>query len=189
MCYKLQRMRGQNNRGRRLATTVQHNDSGVSFTDSSPAQSTRLQALTLEQYKQLITLLSKQNMEATPNLENPQSAAYLAGKSFCLLTTQPKMKWIVDSGATNHITPHISLFKSYVPILKTWFITMPNGRQVLVKNIGTLILNNSITLQDVLHVLDFQFSLLSESKLAKQLSSNVVFTPNSCYIQGPMRNN
>ena len=91
-CYKIQRMRGQNDRGRRLAATVQQNDSEVSFTDSSSTQSTGLLALTSEQYEQLIPLLSKQNIEVTTNLENQQSAAYLAGKSFSLLNTQPEMK-------------------------------------------------------------------------------------------------
>ena len=43
--------------------------------------------LTSEQYEQLLALLSKQNMQVTPNVEASHSA-YLAGKLFCLLTAQ-----------------------------------------------------------------------------------------------------
>ena len=101
--------------------------------------------MVLEQYEQLITLLSELNIEVTPNLKNQQSA-YLAGKSFCLLTVQPEMRWIIDSGAIDHITPHLSLFKSYAPVSKSCFIKMPNERKVQVKNFGTIVLSESITL-------------------------------------------
>ncbi|KAJ8431076.1 hypothetical protein Cgig2_033684 [Carnegiea gigantea] len=187
-CYKLQRLRGQNDRGRRLAASVQHSDSGLPVPEAASVQSTRQHTLTSEQYEQLIALLSKQNMEVTPNLENNQSA-FLAGKSFCLLTSQPEMRWIIDSGATDHITPHLSLFKSYTPMIQACFITMPNGKQVQVKHIGIVVLGIALTLQNVLHVPEFQFNLLSASKLAKQLCSSIVFTPTSCYIQDHLKSN
>jgi len=95
---------------------------------------------------------------------------------------------MVDSGATDHITPHLHLFHFFTPMTKACFITMPNGRQVQVKHVGTVILNANITLNDVLHVLDFQFNLLSASKLAKHLSSSVDFIANSYYIQDHLRN-
>ena len=60
-------------------------------------------------------------------------------------------------------------------------ITMPNGKSVQIRNIGTTALNDSIMLKDV-HVLDFHFNLLLASKLAKTLSSNVVFTPTCSYL-------
>ena len=187
-CYKLQRLRGQNDRGRRLAASVQHSNSGLPVPKAASVQSTRQHTLTSEQYEQLIALLSKQNMEVTPNLENNQSA-FLAGKSFCLLTSQPEMRWIIDSGATDRITPHLSLFKSYTPMIQACFITMPNGKQVQVKHIGIVVLGSALTLQNVLHVPEFQFNLLSASKLAKQLCSSIVFTPTSCYIQDHLKSN
>jgi len=143
--------------------------------------------LTSEQYEQLLALLSKQNWQVTPNVEASHSA-YLAGKLYCLLSTQPKLSWIMDSGATDHITPHLHLFQSYTPVLHDCFITMPNGRQVQVKHIGTTLLNADIVLHNVLHVPDFHFNLLSANKLAQHLSYNVIFTPNSYYIQDPLKN-
>ena len=110
-------------------------------------------------------------MEVIANI-NKSHAAFLAGKSFCLLTAQPNSRWIIDSRATDHITPHLHLFHSHAPVSKACFITMPNGKQVQVQHIGTVILSS---LQEVLHIPDFQFNLLSPSKLANHLSSNVVF--------------
>ena len=68
------------------------------------------------------------------------------------------------------------------------FITIPNGKQVQVQHIGTVFLTDKITLHNVFHVPDFQFNLLSASKLAKQLSSSVVLTATSCYIQDHLMN-
>ena len=68
----------------------------------------------------------------------------------------------MDRGATDHITPLLHLFQSYKPVTHDCYITMPSGRQVQVKNIGTVALNIEIRLQDVLHVPDFQFNLFQQ---------------------------
>jgi len=127
-------------------------------------------------------------MVVTPHTKDHHSA-YLAGKSYCLFTAKPAMSWIIDSGATDHITPHLHLFQSFIPVSRPCFITLPNGKNVQVQNIGTVALNTNIMLQDVLHVPKFHFNLLSASKLAKHLSSNVVFTPTCCSLQDHLRNN
>jgi len=98
------------------------------------------------------------------------------------------MSRIVDSGATDHITPHLYLFSTYSPVPQSCFITMPNGRQAQVLHVGTIILSKDIILQEVLHVPDFHFNILSASKIAKHLSSNVVFSRSVCYIQDPLKN-
>ena len=62
---------------------------------------------------------------------------------------------------------------------------MSNGQQAKIHHIGTIKLTPSLTLYNVLHVPDFQYNLLSTSKLAKQLAAHVVFTSTTCYIQDP----
>ena len=130
--------------------------------------------------------INRQNLELSPNVP-AQHAGFLAGKSFCLRTSQPGLSWIIDSGATDHITPQLQLFTSYKPVRQDCFITMPNGRKAQIKHVGTIVLKDQIILPDVLHVLDFQFNLLSASKKAKLMSSNAVFTPDSCYIQAHLK--
>jgi len=170
--------------GKRIAAHVHESDSNESASEPTTGQHT----LTSAQYEQLMSLFSKHNMAVTPNTEE-QHSAYLAGKSLCLFTAKPEMSWIIDGGATDHITPHLHLFQSFVLVIRACFITMSNGKSVQVKNIGTVALNGSILLKDVLHVPDFHFNLLSAGKLAKTLSSNVVFTPTCCYLQDHLKNN
>ena len=182
-CRHKKNDRGQLDKGRRLAASVQQENTGMEFTAGHPSGH---HPLTTEHYNQLLCFVNKQNMEITHSEDNTQ-AGFLAGKSFCFLTANLGLRWIIDSGATDHITPHLHLFHSYTVITKACFITMPNGKHVQVKHIGTIVLSPSITLQEVLHVPDFQLNLLSAIKLAKQLSADIVFSPTSCYIQGHLK--
>jgi len=112
-----------------------------------------------------MTLLNRQNMVVTPHTEDDHSA-YLASKCFCLFTAKPDLSWIIDSGDTDHITPHLHLFQSFVLVSRPCFITLPNGKNIQLQNIGTVALNANIVLHDVLHVPKFHFNLLPASKLA-----------------------
>jgi len=93
--------------------------------------------------------------------------------------------WVIDSGASDHITPDLSLLHNVRKVQAMCYITMPNGKQAQVKHVGSVCLTAGLILQDVLHISDFQFNLLSISKLTKQFSANVIFTPHACFLQGP----
>ena len=84
--------------------------------------------------------------------------------------------WIINSSASNHITPDLSLLHSVRPVQATCYITMPNGRQAQIKHIGSMLLASDLVLENALHIPKFQFNLLSISKLTKQFAANVVFT-------------
>ena len=60
---------------------------------------------------------------------------------------------------------------------------MPNGKKAQILHIGSMFLGPSIILKDILHTPEFQFNLLSISKLTKQFSANVIFTPECCVLQ------
>jgi len=79
----------------------------------------------------------------------------LAGKVFCFSDSQHSLKWIIDSGATDHIAPHLNFFSSYVPITQTSFTIMPIGKHARISHIGPIKLSPSLTLYNVLHVLKF----------------------------------
>jgi len=51
---------------------------------------------------------------------------------------------------------------------------------------GTVQLTPTLQITNVLHVLDFQFNLLSVHKLCKQIAGQVTFTSSECTIQGPI---
>lgn len=122
--------------------------------------------------------------DAGPNEIYHGSFAFLAGKSLCLLSSSISQKWIIDSGATDHITPNLDLFLTYKPLTFKCSITMLNGQKTNVTHNGSVQLTASIVIHQVLHVPNFQFNLLSVQKLAKQLSANLISTPSHCIVQG-----
>ena len=62
------------------------------------------------------------------------------------------------------------------------YITMTNGRQALIKHVGSLVLAHGLTLENVLHVPEFEFNLLPIGKLTIQFRANVIFTPYACIL-------
>ena len=60
---------------------------------------------------------------------------------------------------------------------------MPNGEKAQILHVGSMFLGPDIILRDILHALEFQFNLLSIRKLTKQLSANIIFTPECCILQ------
>uniref|UniRef100_A0A803LAE5 Reverse transcriptase Ty1/copia-type domain-containing protein n=1 Tax=Chenopodium quinoa TaxID=63459 RepID=A0A803LAE5_CHEQI len=82
-------------------------------------------------------------------------------------------------------TNHTALMTDFKLINNPNFtITVPDGRKVIVKYIGSVRLNNNIVLHNVLHVLEFKFNLISVHKLCKDMNCRVYFTHSECFIQG-----
>lgn len=113
--------------------------------------------------------------------------ALLVG-NICLLSAFNN-DWMVDSGSTDHICPHIEQFQSYETFKdNNCYIIVPDGRKVKVLHIGTVKINDDIILQRVLHVPDFHFRLIFVVKLCEDLKCQVVFTNKQCYVQGLSQN-
>ena len=131
-------------------------------------------------------MLNKHDLEtSTSSPSDSPSAAMLVGKIFCFSASTLCIKWIIDSDATDHITPKLNCFSSYTSLTTDYFITTPNGRQAKIHHIGTIKLAPSLTLSNALHVPEFHYNFLSASRLAKQLAAHVVFTPNCLLSSGP----
>jgi len=152
-------------------------------TEKHFAPTVSLPTLSAEQYQQLLTLLSKQQAEGH---NSTNGVGFMAGKTFCFLTSFKNGDWIIDSGASDHITPHLSLMSSIQQLRIPGFITMPNGKQSRIAHISTVQLTPNLMLTNILCVLDFQFNLLSVSKLCNQIAGQVIFTSSKCILQGPM---
>ncbi|XP_071708326.1 uncharacterized protein [Rutidosis leptorrhynchoides] len=94
-----------------------------------------------------------------------------------------KDAWVVDSGATDHVSTSLSNMHNVHTYHKPIFVTLPNGHNTQVTNYGSVTINSAITLHDVLYIPSFSYNLLSVSKLGKDLPLSVLFTPLSCYFQ------
>ncbi|XP_061356409.1 uncharacterized protein LOC133300840 [Gastrolobium bilobum] len=90
--------------------------------------------------------------------------------------------WILDTGATDHITHSFGILiqpKKIEPIA----ISLPNGSQVYSYYSGTVVLSQTLTLSNVLFVEKFSVKLISVTKLAQDTNCCVIFQPLICIIQ------
>nr|KYP74079.1 Retrovirus-related Pol polyprotein from transposon TNT 1-94 [Cajanus cajan] len=90
--------------------------------------------------------------------------------------------WILDSGATTHITCSIDNFICYRK-LENQFVYLPTGSAIEVKVIGTVKLNNNFILHKVLFIPEFTVNLISVSSLTQFTGNKVFFYHSSFVIQ------
>jgi len=91
-------------------------------------------------------------------------------------------KWIIDSGATDHVAINLDSFTSYKRINHIK-INLPNGTCINATHKADIKLNNGIMLHNVLFIPDFNYNLISISKLVVDSQVHVVFTNSDCLIQ------
>ncbi|OMP00054.1 Integrase, catalytic core [Corchorus capsularis] len=65
--------------------------------------------------------------------------------------------WLIDSGATDHITNNSKLLKEIESSKGAFPVTIPNGDKIPVKNIGKTKLPNGLQLDRVLNIPDFKY--------------------------------
>ncbi|KAJ9520778.1 hypothetical protein QJQ45_007647 [Haematococcus lacustris] len=98
-----------------------------------------------------------------------------------------KGQWLVDSGCSTHLTPHIELLRDYQPLRAPHHIVCGNGSTMTAAGQGSVVFKGaggSMVLRNVLHVPDAEGSLLSVGKAARA-GGEVVFTGQGCSIHMP----
>lgn len=105
--------------------------------------------------------------------------------SVCLVNNHTSNDWILNSGATYHITCFHSMLTKITNC--DIDICLSNDYHTKVKLKGTIQLTPDIFLYDVLLVPAFQFNLISVSKLTSTLHCDVQFLSNLCVIQDSLQ--
>ena len=101
--------------------------------------------LTSTQYQQLLDMLNNQ----TNQNNNTHANTSQLTSTYCFSSLK-KHEWIVDSDASDHMCHLLSIFSSYKATSnKEHVITVPDGRKIGVKFIGTVNLHNGLVLYDV----------------------------------------
>ena len=75
----------------------------------------------------------------------------------CCHATSIKNEWIIDSGASDHITGDLSVLEHPKKIKCGNKINLPNGLTFEISHYGDVTLKNSLKLKNILHVGDFNF--------------------------------
>nr|ABW74573.1 putative pol polyprotein [Boechera divaricarpa] len=96
--------------------------------------------------------------------------------------TLSSQTWVIDSGATHHVSHDISLFMNLDTNIKST-VNMPTGNTIKISGVENIQLNKYILLRNVLFIPEFRLNLISVSSLNDDLGSRVIFDPASCEIQ------
>ena len=92
------------------------------------------------------------------------------------------MNWIIDTGASHHVTGDVScLFDT--KSIHSWPVGLPNGSHSMATLVGNVHLSPSIVLHSVLFVPELRCIFLSVSKLIDESNCLVHFTNSLCVIQ------
>jgi len=161
----------------RNATAIKKENESDALTNQKECQQSSSFSLTKEQYNSLLTPLqqSQSQLAATPSTEHH----YISNTSTCIicnLKSLPKfVLWILDSGATNHISSSIENFATY-RIIPDILIMLPNGTIVYANIKGTITFSTTFILHNVLYIPGFNFNLISVSQLAIKYDCSIKFT-------------
>ncbi|KAE8721931.1 pentatricopeptide repeat-containing protein [Hibiscus syriacus] len=93
------------------------------------------------------------------------------------------VQWIIDSGASDHMTGNINILEEYSESSLPASIKIADGSLTTVKGSGSVTLNKNLLLHNVLYVPRLACNLLSVSKLIKDFGCNVVFGTGGCIFQ------
>ncbi|KAK3027217.1 hypothetical protein RJ639_040806 [Escallonia herrerae] len=157
-CKKLQ------NRNQRAQTTTA---TVVATSSSSPGKTV---TISVDEYAKL-----SQHQESV-------AASVESGKK-CLISSN---KWVIDSGAIDHMTGNPKIFSSFRSHTAPSPVTIADGSNYTIKESGTVKPTSSITLSSVLSLPSLAFNLMSVSRLTKDLNCCISFFPDHCLFQDLM---
>lgn len=157
---------------------------------SSSSSSHQSLPITLEQCQQLLALLPTSKSSSVPHGLDNDSASPSMVNMVGNVSVAPdhnsssviNSKWIVDTGATNHMVSAVSMLTT-ITSFHTSSVRMPNNQFAMVTNTGTVRLSPLILLTNVLVVPAFSFNLISASSLIKQLPCCLILLDKCLFIQ------
>ncbi|CAL9003908.1 unnamed protein product [Prunus brigantina] len=125
------------------------------------------------------------DLKFTPQEVN-QIKSFLRGdgkiQAFANATGISHDSWIIDSGATDHISSSPKLIPKKTTLSNS-SVNMPNGSQAHISCLGSVQITPHLKLEDVLCVPGFRVNLMSVSKLTRHLHCLISFFPTFCIMQ------
>ena len=126
------------------------------------------------------------NFQASSQSFITLSSGFLAQKGTFLTTLNTishSTPWIIDFGASDHMTDGHNLFSTYSPCAGNLKVKIADGTLSPVASKGSIRISESITLNPTLHVPNLSCNLLSISQLTKKSNCLAKFLPSHCVFQ------
>ncbi|KAL8144668.1 hypothetical protein AgCh_003023 [Apium graveolens] len=179
--------------GRNVMTTTVQGDLKADTSKTESNTSSESGNFTEGQYKQLMQMFQQSFRTNTGQTDGSPYAsvnsAQFAGNMFHFASPvnaipHTDTDWIIDTGATDHVTPYIHLLHHLRKCESVLYL--PNGGTAKVTHLGSFALSSHLTLHNVLCVPEFQYNLLSISKLLSDSNFNMLFHDNKYILQAPV---
>ncbi|OIT19221.1 hypothetical protein A4A49_57217, partial [Nicotiana attenuata] len=173
--------RNQNfSKGKRIVANVHGDHSSEMPSNKGEAQcdlnTDQTISLSKEHYGQILNLL--QHFQASNGGDNANTSNSINGavnfagiivctssidfgKLSCQCLKNKSESWILDSGASNHMTFNKNLLTNIITLPYPLLVVLPNGYKVKVTEIGSVALVPDITLHKVMFVPSFRYNLIS----------------------------
>ena len=110
------------------------------------------------------------------------AAASNGGKVFNMSAPVSNSGWIIDSGATDHMTFDSRQVSPFKPFSQK-FVSIANGTLIRIIGEGSLSLTDTLNLDSVLVVPSLDYNLLSVSQIIIALFCVVIFWPEFCVFK------
>ena len=106
-----------------------------------------------------------------------------AGIDVCFHAEKEAINWVIDTGATDHMTSLPKFLHDIKNNTTTSYIKLPNGTQAPITHVGNMNLFNDLILTETLVVPTLKYNLLSVSKLCRDNDCIAIFHEEICLFQ------
>ncbi|RVW62498.1 Retrovirus-related Pol polyprotein from transposon RE2 [Vitis vinifera] len=103
--------------------------------------------------------------------------------SICFTQSPSLGPWILDSGASDHISGNKHIFSSITTTSALPTVTLANGSQTMAKGNGLAHPLPSLPLHSVFYAPEYPFNLISISKITRTLNCSITFFDKSVILQ------
>lgn len=93
--------------------------------------------------------------------------------------TQGMFSWIINTGATNHVTHDKNQFTSFYKI-NPISIKLPNSSTVTANYAGTIHFSKEFVIFNVLYIPEFTFNLIFVQSLTRDINCTLTFSSKMC---------
>lgn len=169
--------RGNKGGGKKFASNVKAGGEEASGSGNSST------VITAQQLEKLIKMLPTLTKTDENEGEEEMDFNLYSGMVACNLVKTAENEWIIDSGATHHMSGNQDMFCKILKVKQQHSISLPNGGTADVQGVGAVDLGNNLKLSNVLYLPSFKHNLVSVKKLSDEASCKVVFLANYCLIQ------